>query len=674
MNRVWVLSVGLVVGLTGCVGSKPATQQSRGQVKEDAPADPDAFATVGMKTMPSNTEPIQVSGVGLVYRLQPGAGSSAPPGSWRQMLEGNLRKQQFTGIKELLDDPNRTTSLVLVSALIPPGARKGDPIDLQITVPDECKTRSLKGGILFACDLVNFDTTGNLTSITHQGRPTGPQGGLVLGSTWAKAEGPLVAGVFVPNGAKPEHDARTGEPEYRVARVWGGGRVVESRPYFFLMNPADQTIRMAAMVAERLNATFDATADPKHKIAQFKSREVVLVNVPAAYRHNHHRFLLVARQVPLVPVASDSVYRRKLEEELLEPATALTAAIRLEALGGESRRALRVGLESPSPWVRFAAAEALAYLGQTDGTGELAKLAEEHPALRAHCLKALASMDDASSTGRLAELMASADPELRYGAFVALRLADESSPTVRGVLVNKSYWMHRLAPGSPGMVHLTTDRRSEVLLFGDGLKVKGPFTLPVGTEFTVSLPEGQTEATVTRIVRVKGELEEQRVKCPANLPAVLAAMARLGARYPETIEFLRRADRAQVLGTPLVTDAIPREFSVQQLAAFARTDPGLVQANAEVAKVGTVRPNVDAAGFELPADHEPTVVQAEPPAPRAPLSRDPGRIFSSRKPPEPKIEDPLTPVTPAVEPASVEVPEGPRELSREPGRLFGPKK
>ena len=46
--------------------------------------------------------------------------------------------------------------------------------------------------------------------------------------------------------------------------------------------------------------------------------------------------------------------------------------------------------------MRFAAAEALAYLGQTDGVGELARLAEDHPALRAQCFKALASIDDAS--------------------------------------------------------------------------------------------------------------------------------------------------------------------------------------------------------------------------------------------------------------------------------------
>src|SRR5262249_40956361 len=157
-------------------------------------------------------------------------------------------------------------------------------------------------------------------------------------------------------------------------RVWGGGVVKQTRPYYFLMNPGDQNVRMAATVADRLVSTFHANADPGSKVAEAKTRELVLVNVPPAYRHNHYRVLLVARQLPLLPVTPDSIYRRKLETELLDPATALTAAIKLEAIGGDVHRSLRLGLRDSSlgsPWVRFAAAEALAYLGQTDGAEEL---------------------------------------------------------------------------------------------------------------------------------------------------------------------------------------------------------------------------------------------------------------------------------------------------------------
>ncbi|HUR55535.1 MAG TPA: flagellar basal body P-ring protein FlgI [Gemmataceae bacterium] len=640
MNRTCIVVVGLVVGLTGCVDKSAKTQavQGRSQIGED-PNDLDFFGTTGQKTTVGNTDAIPVSGVGLVYGLA-GTGSPAPPGGWRSMLENSLKKQGFSNIKELLDDPAKTTSLVMVTALIPPGARKGEAVDIRVYLPDESKTTSLKGGKLLACELVSSDTTGNIQSLAKGNGPSGPSGNLLIGTTWAKAEGAVVAGTFVTGKDDTRGKDAEGQPSYREGRVWGGGRITQVRPYYFLMNPGEQTIRTAANVAERLNATFHATAEPNRKVAEAKTRELVLVNVPSAYRHNHYRFLVVSRHVPLMPAGPDSGYRRKLEEELLEPSTALTAAIKLEALGGDSHRALRVGLESPSPWVRYAAAESLAYLGQTDGTAELAKLADEHPALRAHCLKALASIDDASSTDRLGDLMASADPTLRYGAFVALRLADENNAAIRGQQLN-GFWLHRVAAGSPGMVHLSSDRRSEVVLFGDGLSLRGPVPpLPIGNDFTVSLPAGQDLVKVTRIVRVNGDATVKELKCPPDLASVLGTLAKLGGSYTEAVEFLTKADRAQVLSTAVVTDALPREMTVVQLAMFSKVDPTLGKVNVEVARVGTVKRDLDATGFDLP--NPDAEAKTEPAPARLPRNQDPGRIFGPKRPAEP-VGEPIIP-------------------------------
>lgn len=654
MNRAWGLSrrgflawsaaLG-AAGLVGCknTGTDANRLQPRSQIGED-PTDPDAPLTIGSKTTVGNTEPLVVSGVGLVWQL-PGTGSSPPAGGWRTMLEDHLKKlkrDQAMNLKELLDSPSRTTSLVLVSAVVPPGARKGELIDVQVTLPEESKTTSLQGGSLFPCELLNSDTTGNVSSQIHGGGPTGPSGKLLLGHPWAKAQGALVAGNFVTEGGKPAAASTDadGRPLYRAGWIAGGGTVTGNRPYFFLLNQNDQNPRIAAAIAERLNSTFHSTSDPNLKVAEAKDKVLIVVNVPAGYRHNHYRFLLVARQVPYNPVGPNGPYRQKLEEELMDPATALVAAVKLEALGGDCRRSLRVGLESPSPWVRFAAAEALAYLGQTDGTGELARLAEDHPALRAHCLKALASVDDASGTDRLVDMLASSDAELRHGAYIALRLADDRHPALNGKLMNKSYWMHAVAPEAAPAVHLTSAGRSEVVLFGD-VRFRPVPPMAVGGEFSVTVPEGQA-AKVTRVFRGRnGEAEVKDVRCVPNLASVLTAIANLGGGYAEAIELVRKADRAEALTGRLVTDAIPRELSIQQLVGFAKlNDSTLAKANAEVARVGTVRTAVDANGFELPSTQDAALPPAGAPLARQPLNRDPGRLFGAKRAADAPILDP----------------------------------
>ncbi len=637
MNRAWVvitaLSAGSLVWSTGChnTDSDKSKVQGRSQVGEDSVVELDSNTTIGMKTSVGNTDAIQVSGIGLVYGL-PGTGSSATPGGWRTLLERDLKKRGETNITQLLDDPRKSTSLVLVSAIIPAGARKGDLVDLQITLPDDSKTTSLKGGRLYPCDLYNSETTGNIKSMVHDGKPSGPSGELKLGDVWAKTmpEGELIAGVFVPRGERsPQVDADAdGQPMCRTARVWGGGKVTRSRPFFILMNQGDQNARMAYNVAERLNSTFHATAEPNLKVADAKSKELIVTNVPLAYRHNHLRYLLVARQVPILPPRSDTAAHHKLEEDLLDPRTTLVAAIKLEALGFSSLHSLRVGKESLSPWVRFASAEALTYLGQTDGADELARLAEAHPALRAPCLKALASMDDAACTDRLTELMSSPDPMLRYGAFSALRMADENAAAAQGESVNGSYWVHAVARGSSGMIHLTSGRRCEIVLFGDNIKLRGPFTLPVDSDFTIKVNDD--EATITRIVATKGKMEQienKTIQCSADLRMVLLAMGKLGGGYDQAVELIRRADRAQVLTCSVVVDAVTPEMNIRQLAQFAATDPTLTKVDTEVARFGVVQPGVDSDGFDLPSPEPDPTTTFAPAPPRQPLNRSPGHLI-----------------------------------------------
>jgi hypothetical protein len=312
---------------------------------------------------------------------------------------------------------------------------------------------------------------------------------------------------------------------------------------------------------------------------------------------NHTRFLTVARQVPMLPAGPGSWYRDRLEKELLEPSTAISAAIKLEALGVEAQQPLRVALQHSSPWVRFAAAEALAYLGNTAAAGELAKLAEQHAALRTHCLLALATLDDGVSSDRLVELMAHPDVQVRYGAFVALRSANERHAALNGKHVKKTFWVHQVAADSQPLVHLASHTRAEIVLFGKVGELLPPFSFPLGREFTITAKAGDLQATVTRILPGVDGAQEVSAKCSLGVASLLNAVGEMGGGYSEAVELVRRADQAKVLAAAVAIDAAPQGIPIVQLAALARTEANLDRANLEVERIG--RGDVPAS-YDLP--------------------------------------------------------------------------
>lgn len=647
-----LIALGVMLAGLGCAGTM---QTVRPQASED-PAEKAASARVGDKTVVGNCEPIAVSAVGLVWKLN-GTGSPAS-GEWRALLERDLRKKKLPNVQQYLDDPNKTTSLVLVSAVIPPGAKKGDTIDVDVTLPRGSMTTSLKGGQLLECDLVTSEESGNIrNAMIKSGMEVGatPVMGntLLIGKTLVRAEGPLVVGTDGTT-AKLKTSIADDTPNYTVGRIWGGGRVLESRPYYFVLN--DKNSRVAMEIAERLNATFHVGGDSRTKVANAVNSSVVSVTVPPAYRLNHTRFLTVARQVPLLPAGPESLYRKRLEEELLEPATAIAAAVKLEALGAESQQPLRVALQHPSPWVRFAAAEALAYLGNTASAAELARLAEQHAALRTHCLLALAALDDGVSADRLVELMGHPDPQVRCGAFTALRSANDRHAALGGKHVKKNFWVHTVAPDSTPLVHVASHTRAEIVLFGKVGELLPPFSFPIGREFIVRAGAGDLQATITRILPGTDGAEEISVKTNLSVASLLTTLGELGGGYAEAIELIRRADQSKTLTAKVMVDAAPQGIALVQLASLARTEANLDRANLEAERIS--RGDIVPVSYDLPSFDEP---QAPAPVEAADLARNPGRLFGAKKHPMDSEPEPPPPPRPAAESAP----------NRSPGRLFG---
>src|SRR5262249_61261022 len=128
-----------------------------------------------------NAEAVAVGGVGLVVGLE-GTGGDCAPDGYRTMLADQLRKQGVQNVKEVLSHPNH--ALVVVEAVLAPGAAKGDPLDVEVKLPAGSRATSLRGGYLKKCVLFNYDFTHKLSP-----QYAGPQS-VVKGHPVAHAEGP----------------------------------------------------------------------------------------------------------------------------------------------------------------------------------------------------------------------------------------------------------------------------------------------------------------------------------------------------------------------------------------------------------------------------------------------------------------------------------------------------
>src|SRR5262249_4659255 len=150
-------------------------------------------------------EPTPVGGVGIVVGLE-GTGGDCPPDDYRSMLENDLRRQGVNNPRAVLADPGN--AMVLVSALVPAGAHKGDLIDLEVRLPPRSRATGLRGGVLKLCMLYDYQTTRRLNTSYK-----GPEA-LLWGHPVAAAEGAVLVGF-----GEGDEEARE-----KQGKLWGGGR------------------------------------------------------------------------------------------------------------------------------------------------------------------------------------------------------------------------------------------------------------------------------------------------------------------------------------------------------------------------------------------------------------------------------------------------------------------
>lgn len=508
------------------------------------------YQTTGDGATIAGLTPIKVEGLGFVMGLK-GTGSNPPPNNYRSMTIEMMKKRGVDDAVKWIESED--TAIVLLRAFIPPGIRKGDPIDVEVWIPPGDDATSLKGGFLLEAELKEQFIT---------------KKGTLPGNTLVKVDGPVLV-IVDPNASEDEREA-----SLRKGRVLGRGRCMIDRDFRLVLENGKQSKSLSRRIAFRINQRFRAPSAGAKGVANPVDYQSVNFRLAPEYRHNIERYLHVVRRIPLSESKSfEDRLLGVLETELMEPELAIEASLRLEALGAEAIPTLQEGLTSKHDLVRFCSAQALAYLNDSSGFKVLADLADRSNAYRAHALAAFVAHDQPLARSHLARLLNSQSSEARYGAFRSLWILDPRDSLVRSVSLGPDQFaLHAVETKGPPMVHVARSFRREIVLFEPQQRVLTPLNLRAGDNIIVTASAGSDEVHLASFQPAAGGPKQDRRIASLCLGDIITQAADLGATYPDIVDLLMQASSQGNLSARLEINALPKAMALDTLQAIESSD------------------------------------------------------------------------------------------------------
>ncbi len=495
---------------------------------------PDLPDLVRQAAVPHGLTFVSVEGVAAVNAL-PGTGGSVPPSGLRDQLVEEMKKHDVPDLNGFLERPE--TALVRVQAIIPPGVRRGDPIDLRIISPPRSEASDLHGGWLMDTRLRQQQTLSGMVRRSDV---------LVVGT----------GNILTRANSEPGDDMNLKLEGVVIA----GGRIQQDRKLGLVIRPEYQHVKMAAQLAEAINQRFyffDGAT--RGGIAKAREDDFIEISVHPRYRRNIHRLMAVVSMVVAKGESAETQHRlASLGRRMAEPTTAADAAMQLEALGERAIPTLLEALQHPDLEIRFYAAEALAYLERSEAIAPLEQAAAEQAAFRYPALIALEGMDSRSSLDALQRLMNQPSIETRYGALRSIRRRPDGQVILRPVKLGGGVEFYSVASEASPFIAVSLSERPEIVSFGPDCPVEIPDFL-FGPAGLVIRPE-ESEPGKLRISRFQPGSDDRRASVPATVSGLLTGITLAGGGYGDCVAVLRLAKKNQFISCGLAIDPLPKSL------------------------------------------------------------------------------------------------------------------
>lgn len=663
-RRLGVALVALTFGLVsmtltmpGCNSSSP--EKRRAVRPPVAPRDfPAALrGIIASQATIIGLEPTRISGIGFVVGLNDTGGGVLNDRVMFHMEremgllgvgQGAFDGTPFEGMSPRRILQSKSGAVVVVQALVPPGAPEGARFDVFVTA---LNATSLEGGRLYTTPL-----------------RLGPA--MAFGGQQTTKVGEAHGNIFINPFAEP------GEIESVVTRTSGrvlnGGVVTESRKLRILLdNPSHSRARQ---IVSAINSRFPERPGDAGQIARGRDDRTIEVDVPNAYRDRSGEFAQILAHVQIDQSMPHVYARRYIDALRSEPYLANDLSWALHALGEPALPFLRGVYDDPEMIPRLAALRTGARLGDPRVAQHLIELAESGPeSIRTDAIELLGRVDAGPKIDQaLKMLLAETSLPVRVAAYEALaeraersrfrslveyeryrdapvgmrpsaaqlrREAATSLPSgtiyaVSRVPMYGKFFLDRVPVGEP-LIYVTQQDVPRIVLFGENLELRSPAFVSAWSDRLMLLAESESDQPRLFYRAVPGRairLDHARYT-PAH-------QATLETGIPDLIDFLSRewAPDQQLVGLGLTyseTVGALHEFhkSGALNAAFATERDRLI---------ADLLASVDGQQVELrpetPGDRTELVVFDQPE-----LKPVPERIEQSGRP---TLLEPIEPKTP----------------------------
>ena len=587
MQRVLsaVLCVALFGLMVGCASDKKPAPRPK-TVQPTLQAIPDVLrGTIGSEVAIHGIEPMLVSGYGLVVGLN-GTGGGPINASVEAYMTSVMTRNGITRgnsegplagmtAQELLRDPN--VAVVLVYAVIPPGAPVGSTFDTYVRSLPESGTTSLEGGTLWTTEL-------------QIGPPTEVRG--LHTHRIASAHGPVFINPYADPGNEDAGVTRT------VGRVLDGGAITKPlKLELALNNPSHARARA---IVQAINSRFPTGPGDRGPAARGRNAGSIELTVPHAYRDDPAEFIQLVRHLRINQSYPREYAKRAADALHQEPGLGSDLSWMLQAIGPAAIPFLRELYDDPELVPRMAALRAGARLDDPLAAEHLQELAVSGPPrIRSDAIGLLSDLNASPKLDlTLRDLLGSEELDVRVAAYEALahraervhlnHLLDRFSPrndgtgptyqdlvqmasmslpgdSIQGVFrmpMEGKFFLDVVSAGDP-LVYVTQQGTPRIVLFGENLELNRPLYVSVWSDRLLLSAESATDPVrlyyrdyrTGRVTKqpVSTSLVEL-VRFMAHTPTPEEPEPGLGLTYSEVVGALHAITRSDGLAAAFATE------------------------------------------------------------------------------------------------------------------------